>query len=74
MSAPAGERACRVCGCTEHDACVDLFGGPCHWVEADLCSACVWEAEPYRGEFRGAPHPRAAFDGAGAVGVVKGHA
>lgn len=34
---PARERACRVCGCTELRACP----GRCHWVAADLCSACV---------------------------------
>lgn len=32
--------ACRVCGCTETDACVN-DDGPCGWVETDLCSACV---------------------------------
>ncbi len=37
----SGIRACRRCGCTEHDACIDeLTGRPCHWVEPDLCSAC----------------------------------
>ena len=30
-------RACRVCGCTEHHACL----GGCYWVEEDLCSSCV---------------------------------
>jgi hypothetical protein len=34
------ERACRVCGCTEHRACVDDMGKACAWVEPDLCSAC----------------------------------
>lgn len=36
-------RACRVCGCTDEDCsqCIDETGGPCNWVEADLCSACV---------------------------------
>lgn len=31
---------CRVCGCSEHDAC---FGpdGPCAWAEDDLCTACA---------------------------------
>ena len=28
---------CRVCGCTEHQACP----GGCYWVEDDLCSACA---------------------------------
>ncbi len=33
---------CRVCGCTEANACPDDgSGNPCHWVEDDLCSACV---------------------------------
>ena len=71
MSDRAPPRACRVCGCTEARACADLFGEPCHWVEADLCSACLFEPAPYRGVFR-AP-PRAAFAGAGAVGAVRGH-
>lgn len=29
-------RQCRVCGCTEDDACE----GGCAWVEEDLCSEC----------------------------------
>jgi hypothetical protein len=35
--AAARERACRVCGCTQGNAC----RGGCWWVEFDLCSACV---------------------------------
>lgn len=34
------EQVCRVCGCSDYEPC----GGddnPCHWVEPDLCSACV---------------------------------
>lgn len=31
------EPACRVCDCTEYEAC---FPG-CWWVEPDLCSACA---------------------------------
>jgi hypothetical protein len=36
-------RRCRVCGCTDNDCrqCIEKTGQPCHWVEADLCSACV---------------------------------
>ena len=30
-------RVCRVCGCSEFNACE----GGCYWVEEDLCSACV---------------------------------
>lgn len=34
---------CRKCGCTDADCsgCVQRTGSPCHWVERDLCSACV---------------------------------
>lgn len=32
-----GVRRCRVCGCTDDQACE----GGCYWVEPDLCSACV---------------------------------
>lgn len=36
-------RHCRVCGCTDHDCsrCIERQGEPCHWVEDDLCSACM---------------------------------
>lgn len=42
-------RQCRVCGCTELDACPDarIAGGGCSWVEQDLCSSCVGK-EPRR--------------------------
>lgn len=33
----AAQRRCRVCGCTERNACP----GGCHWVEWDLCSECA---------------------------------
>lgn len=33
-------RECRVCGCTDDKAC-HTPDGPCHWVAADLCSACL---------------------------------
>lgn len=33
-------RACRECGCTDHNACI-TDGTACHWVAADLCSACA---------------------------------
>jgi len=32
---------CRVCGCTEFNACNVGLGDTCHWVADDLCSACV---------------------------------
>lgn len=34
---------CRVCGCTENQACYSHNHGTCWWVEPDLCSHC---AEP----------------------------
>jgi ParB family transcriptional regulator, chromosome partitioning protein len=38
------EPACRVCGCTDAQACE----GGCHWVEPDLCSACAPKKTPAR--------------------------
>jgi hypothetical protein len=40
-------RTCRVCGCTEDNACVvhdpqtGQIDDACLWVEADLCCACI---------------------------------
>jgi hypothetical protein len=36
-------RTCRVCGCTDLNCrqCIEKTGEPCHWVEQDLCSACL---------------------------------
>lgn len=36
-------RTCRVCECTDADCsgCVERTGKACHWVSADLCSACA---------------------------------
>ena len=44
MSKPV--RSCRVCGCTDNDCrqCIEKTGEPCYWVAADLCSACIPEA------------------------------
>lgn len=55
----AAARACRVCGCTEADIrpCAQRTGWPCHWVAADLCSAC--EHDPAASGF---PEVRALFD------------
>ncbi len=52
---PAEEkRVCRVCGCTDDNACI-VEGGEgediistCYWVEADLCSACAECTAPIR--------------------------
>lgn len=42
VTATIGQK-CRVCGCTNWDCrqCIKKTGEPCHWVEEDLCSACV---------------------------------
>ena len=39
-------RTCRVCQCTDDDCsgCIARTGKACHWVEPDLCSACVTPA------------------------------
>ncbi|MFW6217430.1 MAG: hypothetical protein ACOC4K_00395 [Verrucomicrobiota bacterium] len=41
-------RTCRLCGCTDDDCsgCIARTGGPCHWVEEDLCSACADNPQP----------------------------
>ena len=51
---PDDGRRCRVCGCTTEDCrqCIAATGVACHWVEDDLCSACVTGA-PVRGEAGG---------------------
>lgn len=33
--------SCRVCGCTEYNACVDTKGRSCYWVADALCSHCA---------------------------------
>ena len=40
----SSDLTCRICGCTEDDACV-IDGEPCGWVERDLCSGCVDAAD-----------------------------
>lgn len=43
----AGVRACRVCGCTENDPCLDEMGTPCGWApkafhgDEPLCDFCA---------------------------------
>lgn len=40
------KRTCRICGCTDDDCrqCIEKTGDSCHWIDADLCSACEEEA------------------------------
>lgn len=37
--------SCRVCGCTDFNACIETDGFPCCWVEDDLCSSCAYFAQ-----------------------------
>lgn len=52
---PAG--VCRVCGCTDEEACVTWSGelagavkATCSWVERDLCSRCHGPHRPTRAQ------------------------
>lgn len=49
-----GAPACRICGCTEHNAC----DGGCHWLEPDLCSRC--KGRPARSGDRPVKYRRAS--------------
>lgn len=33
---------CKICGCTDQNACVSFMGGPCYWLDDThmLCSCC----------------------------------
>jgi hypothetical protein len=46
-------RSCRVCGCTDDNCagCIEKTGLPCHWVLADLCSACMRVPSPEEESF-----------------------
>ncbi len=41
-------QSCRVCGCTDANCsgCIEKTGEPCHWIEKDLCSACIGKEGP----------------------------
>lgn len=41
-SAPEDVQRCRICGCTDNNAC----SGGCYWVEDNLCSQCADREEP----------------------------
>lgn len=62
---------CRQCGCTDDDCreCFIRTGGPCFWVEPDLCSACRDLNEGYpRGRRR---RRHSWISGAGAMLVLR---
>lgn len=41
LPGPAGGPVCRMCGCTDNNACIGRDGEPCHWVTPTLCSVCL---------------------------------
>lgn len=43
-AAVSATRKCRVCGCTDTQACM-TEEGPCFWLEEDLCSAHIDEED-----------------------------
>lgn len=45
MNTHSSIRRCRICGCADDDCsgCIERTGHACHWVQEDLCSACVVE-------------------------------
>jgi hypothetical protein len=47
---------CRVCGCTEIDAC----DPPCSWIEEDLCSGCAEAVHAMANWAEGARRPNLA--------------
>lgn len=38
---------CRVCGCTDENACIDAFGDPCVWADEThtICTECYGRAK-----------------------------
>lgn len=42
-------RLCRICACSERDACV-VGGKGCSWADQDLCSACATPEPPQPGD------------------------
>ena len=36
---PVAEDTCRVCGCSDYDACMDVDRGPCGWTAPNLCDS-----------------------------------
>lgn len=42
--AQQADQGCRVCGCTDLNACTDVDGEPCFWAQPGLCSRCAREA------------------------------
>jgi len=40
MNKIENKRVCRICGCSDDNACYNDDMGICWWVEKDLCSHC----------------------------------
>lgn len=49
---------CKLCGCTENDACLDSDGIGCFWVEDDLCSECGTPEQVEKVKLANAEHYR----------------
>jgi hypothetical protein len=62
---------CRVCGCTDNDCrqCIEKTGEPCHWVEPNLCSACLSHLSTAAGQ----RNPKLAAAAIAAYALEHGH-
>lgn len=40
-SSTPDDQTCRVCDCTDTNACTHEDGSPCFWIQPGLCSACA---------------------------------
>jgi ParB/RepB/Spo0J family partition protein len=67
-------RTCRVCGCTDADCsgCIERTGQACHWVEVDLCSACVGREAVPDEAVKGDPEASAPFPDAAPPAAAEG--
>lgn len=64
------ERQCRVCGCTERDACPGPVAQGCSWVAHDRCSSCN-DREPVRYLSHFATCENRRFGGKAAAAAVR---
>lgn len=46
LAARESMRRCRICGCTQDNACLDRAARPCSWSAPGLCSACSAQDGP----------------------------
>ena len=64
------EAVCRMCGCTEERACVDVWGDACSWSLADpsICTFCEEGVPCAQG---GSVEGSSSFLGVGSVGFFR---